>query len=133
MSRKRLSLAERQHKELRIFAGAALRRFLVNCRKLGYCLKTGSFEAALPDQRVCDRSKWAKISQKPGITGHSAEFSHSLDQTRTLQLARDALPQASLGCDNALEPTAPYGSCGGYFSMRTAALEPRIKHCGRIR
>jgi len=47
--------------------------------------------------------------------------------------ARDALPQASLGCDNALEPAAPHGSCGGYFSIRAAAFEPRIKHCGRIR
>jgi hypothetical protein len=56
-------------------------------RKLEFSLKTGSFEAALPDRRVCDRSKWAKIPQKSGMACHSAEFSHSLDpdcvKTRT--------------------------------------------------
>jgi len=29
--------------------------------------------------------------------------------------------------------SAPHGSCGGYFSIRAAAFEPRIKRCGRIR
>jgi hypothetical protein len=65
-------------------------------RKLEFSLKTGSFEAALPDRRVCDRSKWAKIPQKSGMACHSAEFSHSLDPFPHYPAAADAATMATM-------------------------------------
>jgi hypothetical protein len=56
-----------------------------------------------------------------------------LKRLAIISILHGALPQASLGCDKALEAAAPHGSCGSYLSIRAAAFEPRIKHGGRIR
>jgi hypothetical protein len=34
--------------------------------------ENGLVQSGLPDRRACDRSKWAKIPQKPGMAFHSA-------------------------------------------------------------
>ena len=63
MRRKRLSLAERRHKELRSFAGAPLRRFLVNAdQNIIFRYGTGS-----SDERRVIGEAGCSVRKRPGL------------------------------------------------------------------
>jgi hypothetical protein len=157
MRRKRLSLAKRRHRQLRRFAGAPLRRFLAKCRssyhfsiwhsikrrarltgetgcsvrkRPGMGRETCGERSDVRSWRCCHHLRLLAVTHyrrrevEGGPPSIDARFRKRCQCRVLVWLGRPRPPP---------EPTAPHGSCGGYFSIRAAAFEPRIKHYGRIR
>jgi hypothetical protein len=125
------SLAKRGQRKLRRFAGAPLRRFLAKCRSRYHYSIWDKRRARLTGKTD------GSVRKRPAM-GRETCVAVAHYRRRELEGLPRRLTSASgrganVGFWRGLAVPGPARFLRPLFSIRAAAFEPRIKHCGRIR